>query len=146
MMKVVFQYWIVWAVVAALAQGSRTLYLEYKIGELMGMDSLETRMLDAVRRERAKKQAWPTLLMTLPALALLIWAAYWLPVSERSVVYFFVGIALSGMELLKEFDQRRELKTAEALRPHLWRLSVISGVSFVLNVGAAYSFSVYGMS
>lgn len=140
------KYWIVWAVVAAVAQGSRTLYLEFKIGELMGMNSLETRMLDAVRREQAKKQAWPTLLMVVPAIALLIWAAYWLPISERSVVYFFVGIAISGFELLKEFDQRRELSTAEAIRPILWRLNAISCVSFVLNVGAAYSFSVYGMT
>lgn len=138
--------WILWAVMAALAQGFRALYLEFKIGELMGKDTLETRMLDAVRRERAKKQAWSALLISLTGVGLMVWASYWLPIYERSVVFFFVGVALSGWELLKEFDQRRELKTAEALRPELWRLDVISGVSFVLNAIATYSFSAFGLT
>lgn len=146
MLRNVLQSWIFWMVAAAAAQGLRAFYLEFKIGELMGVNSLETRMLDGVRREHARAQAMPMLLITLPGLAVMVAASYWMAVDSRSVVFLFVGIAFAGLELLKDLDQRRLLKTAERLRPVLWQLDLLTGLGFVLNIGAAYSFSAYGLS
>lgn len=143
-MNIVFTHWIFWMAAAFLLRGVRSLYLEFKIGELMGRDSLETRMLDEVRREMVRKSAKPTLLMNFSLIGLMLLAWNWLAPRECAVVFLFAGIVLSGLDILKEFEERRALKTATALQPLLWRLHALTAVGFVFNIVSAYQFSAMG--
>lgn len=141
----IFSHWIFWMIAAVIIRMVRSFYLEFKIGELLGHDLLETRMLDAVRKEMERSHVKPNLFITFPLVALMIVSSYWLPSGENAVVFLFVGIVLSGLEVLKEFEERRALRTAVLLQPVLWRLHVLTGVGFVLNVISAYQFSAIGM-
>lgn len=145
-MGIDYTHWIFWMVAAGVLRGVRSFYLEFKIGELMGKDSLETRMLDEVRREMVRKSAKSTLLMNFSILGLMLLAWNWLPSRESAVVFLFAGIVLSGLDILKEFEERRALKTAVPLQPLLWRLHVLTGVGFVFNIISAYQFSATGLN
>jgi hypothetical protein len=144
-MGIDYTHWIFWMIAAGVLRGVRSFYLEFKVGELLGLNTLETRMLDEVRREMVRKNAKPNLLMNFSMIGLMFACWNWLPPGESAVVFLFAGIVLSGLDILRECDERRALITAVPLQPLLWRLHVLTGVGFVFNIISAYQFSATGM-
>jgi len=141
-----YTHWIFWMILAGAVRGVRTFYLEFKIGELMGKDSLETRMLDEVCREMVRKTAKPMLAVNLAMIGMMVLSWNLMPPRESAVVFLFTGIVLSCVDLLKECEERRALTTAAPLRSLLWRLHVLTGVGFVFNIISAYLFSASGLN